>query len=133
MHKLIYPINNNIHKVPNGTVILSVPFTEIASIAVIAKPISADTNGQCGVAQNSTWCQNAKYPPIKIVDIANIVTDPATDFLVSLNLYFLLLIILPNNPANPSPYAIIRFGINPNDGTLYIPNETITNIKSEIA
>ena len=121
------------HKVPNGTVILSVPLTEIASIAVIANPINTDINGQCGVAQNAVGCQNAKYAPIKIVEIIIIVIEPAVDFFESPSLYFLLLIAFPNNAANPSPYAITKLGINPNDGVLQIPNDTITNIKSDTA
>ena len=112
---------------------LSVPFSEIASIAVIANPIKTATNGQCGVDQNISLCQYNKYPPINNVEITNIVIDPATDFFVSLNLYLLLLIILPNNPANPSPYAITKLGINPSEGSLYTPKDTITRISKEIA
>ena len=129
----VYCINNSIINVPSGTVILSVPFAEIASTDVITYAIIIVINGHLPVPQNTILCVNAKYPPINNVAIMNIVSDPAIDFVEPNAVYFLLFIILPITAAKPSPYAITRQGINPNDGLLNIPNDIITSISSDKA
>ena len=128
-----YPINRIKASVLNGTVRLSVPFPDIPSNAVIAKPIKHETTGQWAVCQNILLCANIKYPPIRHVVITNIVSDPANDFLLSPNLYFLLFMHFPITAANPSPYAITNVGTNPRAGFLYIPNDMIANINKDNA
>ena len=60
---------------------------------------------------------------MKTNEIKNIVSEPATDFFASPNLYFLLFISFPITAASPSPYAIISVGTNPTTGFLNIPND----------
>lgn len=100
-----------------GTVILSVPLIETASITVITA-----ANTKLFICHNSTELLT-KNIEIIIKEIRNIVRDPATDFLDSPILNFLLGTVCPITAANPSPYPITKIPIIPMYGFLMIPKE----------
>ena len=106
---------------------MSKPFIENASINVAINARTSDFTNQCGVKKYT----NA--PEIIIIEMKNIVSDPATDFVDPKKWNSLLFIAFPAIAANPSPYPIIVTPTSPYDGRFHNPNERRVKTRSEIA